>query len=145
MNTFFQEVREFNQTFGLPVKSGPVVDSNLRDRLVLFKKIISDEVNEVDEIIAKLDGETIDPLEVLTDVADWLGDIVVYCTSESVRLGIPMEDVLRLIMHSQYSKLVDSKPLIRDGKVQKGPNFVAPEPRIRALLNSIRYAKGLQE
>ena len=49
--------------------------------------------------------------DVLADMSDWLGDIVVYCASEARRWGLPLSDVLNVIMESNFSKLgADGKP-----------------------------------
>lgn len=124
MNPFFQSVREFNQTFGIPAQEEPRIESHTRVRR--FKEILYEELQEADAIID------------IADLADWLGDIIVYCTSEACRHGIPLEQVLSIIMESNASKLgADGKPIIENGKVQKGPGYWKPEPRIRKLLLGI--------
>ena len=52
------------------------------------------------------------------------------------RRGIPLEDVLQIIMDSNASKLgADGKPIYdANGKFLKGPNYWKPEPKIRELL-----------
>jgi len=69
-------------------------------------------------------------------IADLLADIIVYCQSEAVRYGIPLEEVLQIVMDSNETKLgADGKSIKdSDGKFLKGPNFVPPEPAIRKLL-----------
>lgn len=116
-------------------------------RMEDFKKIMQKELDEADDIIEKLKAEWAnqkasgsEPLysaiAFLTDLADWLGDITVYCRSESERYGIPMDDVLSIIMQSNFSKLgVDGQPIYdENGKVCKGPFYWKPEPKIQALL-----------
>lgn len=105
-------------------------------RLSAFKKILLDEVSEVDEIIDKVsDDISYSQIEFLTDMADWLGDIQVYCACEMARLGIPLKETLEIIMQSNFSKLgEDGQPIISEGKVQKGPGYWKPEPRIKAML-----------
>jgi hypothetical protein len=80
---------------------------------------------------------------IIVQMADLLGDIVVYCASEARRWGIPLPQVLELIMLSNESKLgADGKP-IKDAndKFEKGPNYWKPEPAIEHLL---RYGgKGI--
>lgn len=119
-------------------------------RLVQFKKIMQDEVKEVQDIIDGIstgvrhkDGvpeeEAYNFIDALTDLADWLGDITVYCASEAQRYGIPMKDVLTIIMDSNFSKLgEDGQPIIKDGKVQKGPHYWKPEPLIKELFYRLR-------
>ena len=74
----------------------------------------------------------------MTDLADWLGDIVVYCASEARRWGIPLNRVLNVIMESNFSKLdADGQPIYDErGKVMKGPNYWKPEPKIKEVLDS---------
>jgi len=83
----------------------------------------------------------------LVEIADLLGDIVVYCRSEALKYGIPLEGVLDIIMDSNESKLgADGLPIYNeDGKFLKGPNYWRPEPMIRALLLShgARFEKGI--
>jgi len=77
-------------------------------------------------------------LAILTEMSDWLGDIVVYCASEAKRWGLPLNKILGVIMESNFSKLgADGQPIYDDrGKVMKGPGYWKPEPRIRELLSS---------
>jgi predicted HAD superfamily Cof-like phosphohydrolase len=92
-------------------------------------------VHEIDEIVelAKAGGSAAD---IAVAIADLLGDIVVYCRSEALKYGLPLEDVLDVIMDSNESKLgADGKPIYDgNGKFLKGPNYWKPEPRIKALL-----------
>ena len=79
-----------------------------------------------------------DPADVLTAIADLLGDVIVYCRSEALKYGLPLEDVLDVIMDSNESKLgADGNPIYDgNGKFLKGPNYWKPEPKIKALLES---------
>jgi len=74
--------------------------------------------------------------QTLVAIADWLGDINVYLRSEALKFGIPHEAILNIVMGSNFTKLQANGEPIKDenGKVQKGPNFVAPEEAIEALL-----------
>ena len=77
-----------------------------KERLEKFKSILSEEVEEADEIIENMSKSPSDQLESFTMLADWLGDIMVYCASEARRWGIPIEHVLKDIMESNFSKSV---------------------------------------
>lgn len=138
----YARIKEFNKTFGLPAPSVPTLGSRLEllSRLEKFKEIILKEVDEVDDIIdAVKDGK--DPLEVAVMLSDWTMDIVVYAISEATRHGLPSEAILHIIMNSQVSKLgPGGQPIIADGKVQKGPNYVAPEPMIKNYLEALMHA-----
>ena len=78
------------------------------------------------------------PIDIAVAIADVLGDIIVYCRSEALKYGIPLEAVLDIIMDSNESKLgADGNPIYdANGKFLKGPNYWKPEPRIRALLEA---------
>ena len=107
------------------------------DRLRKFKATLLDEVNEIDDIVTAVEGR-VDSLDVLVAVADLLGDVIVYCRSEALKYGIPLEEVLAIIMDSNESKLgADGKPIYDgNGKFLKGPNYWKPEPKIRELLKA---------
>jgi predicted HAD superfamily Cof-like phosphohydrolase len=72
----------------------------------------------------------------LVAIADLLGDLIVYCRSEALKFGIPLEEVLEVIMDSNESKLgADGKPIYDgNGKFLKGPSYWKPEPKIKQLL-----------
>lgn len=65
-----------------------------------------------------------------------LGDVIVYCRSEALKYGFPLEEVLDIIMDSNESKLdAEGNPIYDvNWKFLKGPNYWKPEPRIRDLL-----------
>ena len=139
---FFLRINKFNEIYGIENHYKPtLLDVK---RLENFKHIISDEIAEVDAIIEKykqkLSGDQTlseeKKLELLTDVSDWLGDIVVYATSEARRFGIDLKEILHIIMESNFSKLdTNGKPILDErGKILKGPNYWKPEPKISELL-----------
>lgn len=127
-----------NRTYDIPCLDAPDVGDELdglTSRLKDFKVILRHEVDELDEIIWADDGTG---LHRLVDLSDLLGDIIVYCLSEAKRHGIPIWEVLGIIMESNMTKLgADGKP-IKDtrGKFLKGPGFQPPEPKITKLLRS---------
>lgn len=124
----------------------------LINRVESFQKTLSAEVEEADDICrwlalgkkpikdasGRATGDYIiyDELEFLTDMADWLGDVVVYCVSEMAKYGIPMKAALGIIMASNFSKLdANGKPIYdKFGKVLKGPGYWKPEPQLRQML-----------
>lgn len=140
---FYSDIKKFNSIYNLDSHDRPTV-LNV-ERLENFHNILSEEVDEVHDIVAKfrkLQGDKSqlseqDRIEVLTDLSDWLGDLVVYCASEARRWGIPLKGVLDVIMQSNFSKLdADGNPIMDErGKVMKGPNYWKPEPKISELLN----------
>lgn len=132
---FAHRIAAMNAMYKLPANDRPTLPADVVDRLVKFKATLLDEVHEIDEIV-KLSKEGGAPLDIAVAIADLLGDIVVYCRSEALKYGLPLEDVLDVIMDSNESKLgADGKPIYdANGKFLKGPSYWRPEPRIRALL-----------
>ena len=134
--SFLQDIEKFNEMYRLP---SPPVPSLTHERLGSFYRILGEELEEVSDIILSLEEDgKIKHSEILTDIADWLGDIVVYCVSEMRRYGLKPEKVLGIIMQSNFSKLgEDGKPIYDErGKVLKGPGYWKPEPQIKAYIES---------
>ena len=102
----------------------------------------SDDPNYIEDLVAAYERDTNCKLEVnMTALADTLGDLNVYDTSEFLRWGFPMMTILNTIMESQASKLDENgKPLkSEDGaKFIKGPYFESPEAKIREILDSYK-------
>ena len=133
--SFAQRIAAMNAMYQLPAYDHPALPADVADRLTKFKATLLDEVHEIDEIIAlSRNGGAANDIAVA--IADLLGDIVVYCRSEALKYGLPLEEVLDVIMDSNESKLgADGKPIYdANGKFLKGPNYWKPEPRIKALL-----------
>lgn len=140
--SFAMDIHKFNEMYKLPIAGIPSLAAveNPIQRLKDFKVILLNEIDEVDDIIATLEEK--DPqlraIDVLTELADWLGDIQVYCASEMAKFGIPLNSTLGIIMQSNFSKLgADGKPIYDErGKVQKGPGYWKPEPRLKEMLQN---------
>ena len=148
MNSFLNLIRAMNDMCELPVNNIPATDMNMAEQLQNFKKIMMDEIAEIDDIIlnpehaanirSKMAAGDIDDtvLDAHVALADLLADIVVYCFSESIKHGIYLPAVLHHVMVSNFSKLgADGQP-IKDGngKFLKGPNYVPPEKAIKTFL-----------
>ena len=149
---FPRQIEKMNEMYRLPAHGLPVLPKDPVKQLANFKDILAEEVNEIDDIIEMLNNfpdlrnspeETDEQwqkrknLAVMTAIADLLGDVIVFCRSEALKFGIPLEDILNIIMESNFSKLgADGKPIYDErNKVQKGPAYYKPEPKISALLN----------
>jgi len=132
---FAKRIAAMNAMYKLPACDSPALPEDVAGRLAKFKATLMDEVHEIDEIVA-LAQKGAEPAEILTAMADLLGDVIVYCRSEALKYGLPLEDVLDVIMDSNESKLgADGKPIYdANGKFLKGPGYWKPEPKIRALL-----------
>lgn len=126
---FFVDIQKFNEIYKLPINEKPTLLGI--ERLKNFKNILLEEVNEVDDIIKKYESGAPQE-EVLTDLSDWLGDMVVYIASECKKHGLDLNKTLEIIMQSNFSKLgEDGNPIYDErGKVMKGPNYWRPEPKI---------------
>ena len=135
--SFADRIAAMNAMYKLPAHDDPVLPANVAERLVKFKATLLDEVHEIDDIVkhAQSGGDT---AAIAVAIADLLGDIIVYCRSEALKYGLPLEAVLDIIMDSNESKLgADGKPIYdANGKFLKGPNYWKPEPKIKALLEA---------
>ena len=135
--SFAQRIAAMNAMYKLPAHAAPALPANVTDRLVKFKATLLDEVHEIDDIV-QLANNGGSAADIAVALADLLGDIMVYCRSEALKYGLPLEEVLDIIMDSNESKLgADGNPIYdANGKFLKGPGYWKPEPKIRALLEA---------
>jgi predicted HAD superfamily Cof-like phosphohydrolase len=143
---FYQDIAKFNDIYKLPSHTAPTLRSP--ERVRTFHEILAEEVSEGLDLATKyeaalaaagdgaLQGDA--ALDVLTEMADWLGDLIVYCASEARQWGLPLDRVLKVIMQSNFSKLgADGRPIYdQRGKVMKGPHYWKPEPKIKEILGA---------
>lgn len=144
--TFAQRILMMNEMYKLPVRYLPTLEeTGTINRISNFRITLWDELNEANDIVDALDDGASD-LDALVMLADWLGDIVVYCRSEALKYGIPLEEVLEIIMDSNESKLgADGEPIYNEqGKFMKGSNYWKPEPKIRELLEAKMKQSALE-
>lgn len=135
-SAFAARIATMNAMYRLAAHNSPTIPPDVADRLVKFKATLTDEVQEVEDIVTMAKSGA-SKLEVAVAIADLLGDIIVYCRSEALKYGLPLEQVLDVIMDSNESKLgADGNPIYdQNGKFLKGPNYWKPEPKIRELLS----------
>jgi predicted HAD superfamily Cof-like phosphohydrolase len=135
---FAERIALMNAMYRLPAHAVPTLTPDTAARLRKFKATLLDEVHEIDEIIGAAEAGAA-PIELAVGLADLLGDLIVYCRSEALKYGLPLEAVLDIIMDSNESKLgADGQPIYdANDKFLKGPNYWKPEPRIRALLEQL--------
>lgn len=148
--SFENDIEKFNAMYKMRVSVWPSLNIGMSvvQRLKDFKSILGKELNEIDDIINKVEIQEAAPfvhngvavateLEVLTDLADLFGDLQVYCASEMCKFGLPVMDVLQIIMQSNFSKMgANGLPIYNEeGKLEKGPNYYKPEPMISKLLD----------
>lgn len=139
LRSFDSKILYMNGMYKLPIAPYPslaYLGEPASERLAKFDDVLKEECRELDEIWSSTTQLQHADIDVLTNLADLLGDIVVYCYSEAAKFGIPMGEVLNIIMDSNFSKLgEDGKPIYdQRGKVQKGPFYWKPEEKIKALL-----------
>ena len=142
---FYQAISRFNRMYKLHENDQPTLLGP--ERVGNFHAILLEEVEEGLDLMKNYEAAQAEGagmlsedqrLAILTEMSDWLGDIVVYCASEAKHWGLPLNKILGVIMESNFSKLgADGQPIYDDrGKVMKGPGYWKPEPRIRELLSS---------
>ena len=137
---FQTQIRSFNKMYKLDCNDAPCLPHGYQaaaKRIEDFMDILHEEVNEGNAIIDKL--RVVGPLpEVLADIADWLGDIQVYCASEMRKFGLDNDNTLHIIMLSNFSKRDEDGEPIYDsrGKVLKGANYWAPEQFLRKRIST---------
>lgn len=149
IKSFEGKILFFNGMYKLPVAPYPSLNflgEHPVTRLQKFKETLQNELNEVEDIIAKFSAtHYVFPLskeeeaKLLADIADWLGDIQIYCASEMAKFGIPINETLRIIMQSNFSKLQADGTVKYDenGKVEKGPGYWKPEPLLKDMLQAL--------
>ena len=138
--TFANRIKRMNEMMELPCPNKLTAPPH--DRVHQFQNVLGDELGELTDSIDQCKPYDADTMLLLDGVdmvayADCLGDMTVFIRSEAARCGIPLEQVVSLIMDSQDSKLDENgKPIkAADGsKFLKGPNYRPPEPAIKKLL-----------
>lgn len=118
--------------YGLPVNDKPTLSTH--ERFNNLRDILKEEIDEGYDIHKMFGSE--EDIDILVAMADWYCDIMVYCSTQMAEMGIPTEEVMNIIMDSNFSKLGDDgKPIYDErGKVLKGDKYWKPEPKIKELL-----------
>lgn len=128
-----QSVIDFHKKFGHPVRDTPQTIS--REEAKQAFGFIDEEVGELVDALWS-DGACdlagccdADYEPDLVEIADALGDIVVTAYGKAIRHGIDLDLVLAEIMRANMSKTANGM-----GKIQKGPDYKAPD--IAAVLKA---------
>lgn len=115
------QVREFHETYGLPVKPAPDISDAKTNALRI--NLLAEELDELKEALEA--GDVVEVLDALTDLQYVL---------DGAYLSFGLHDVkdaaFNEVQRSNMSKLgADGKPIRResDGKILKGPNFFEPD------------------
>lgn len=119
--TTLEQVKEFHETYGLPVKSAPDISDAKTNALRI--NLLAEELDELQEALDA--GDIVEVLDALTDLQYVL---------DGAYLSFGLHDVkdtaFAEVQRSNMSKLgEDGKPIRRetDGKILKGPNFFEPD------------------
>ena len=145
MSQFSEDIAKFNAMYKLPAPTSPTLNAvgDPVARLKAFKNILAEELEEIEAVIKTVELAANHHMgtdnSALTELADLLGDIQVYCASEMAKFGLSNDKVLEIIMQSNLSKLgADGNPIYDErGKVQKGPNYWKPEPKLSEMIGQI--------
>ena len=120
MKTTLEQVREFHETYGLPVKSARDISDEKTNRLRI--NLLAEELEELQEALDN--GDIVETLDALIDLQYVLDGAFL-----SFGLQNKKEAAFAEVHSSNMSKLgEDGKPIRResDGKVMKGPNYFKP-------------------
>lgn len=116
-----EQVQEFHETYGLPVKDAPDLSCPQTNELRI--NLLAEELEELQEAIK--DNDPVEVLDALIDLQYVL---------DGAFLSFGLRDVkdaaFNEVHRSNMSKLgEDGKPIRRegDGKVMKGPNYFKPD------------------
>jgi predicted HAD superfamily Cof-like phosphohydrolase len=118
MNRIQLQVTEFHKKFGVPVGERPAMPPRARCDLRL--KLMYEELWELEEALL----DTWQGYD-LSAVADALGDLLYVVFGTAVECGIDMQPIVDEIHKSNLTK--DGGGQRADGKVLKGPGYVAPD------------------
>mgnify|MGYP003352891240 CR=1 FL=1 len=147
LGKFLKDVEKFNEMYKLP--NNDTLTPLGAARIKNFMDILNEEVQEGNDLLSSMDFYSHDEIPTLSnedaaELADWLGDIIIYCASEARRWGIPLDKTLKIIMESNFSKLDEYGNPIYDerGKVLKGPNYWKPEPKLTKMLSKPKTKKN---
>ena len=137
LDGFFKTIRDEVDEYQVDVKGG----LSIREKLVALQL----KASQATDATSPADMASLEVLRqcVLTDIADWFSDLVVYIRSEAMKFGIPLEDTLDAVMASNFSKIkggANGTPVYdENGKVQKDLScFIPPEPAIRTVLFGLK-------
>lgn len=121
LKTSLDMVREFHETYGLPVEETQHL-SDEKTRLLRIN-LLQEEVDELKQALA--DDDILEVLDALTDIQYVLDGAYLSFGLHDVKM-----DAMAEVHRSNMSKLgADGKPIRResDGKVMKGPNYFRPD------------------
>ncbi len=116
-----EQVQEFHETYGLPVKDTPDISDEKTNALRI--NLLAEELEELQDALK--DGDMVEVLDALTDLQYVLDGAYLSFGLHGVKAAAFDE-----VHASNMSKLgEDGNPIRResDGKVLKGPNYWKPD------------------
>lgn len=129
MQTNFQKVGEFMRCMGQDVKTSPM--NTVDKRLINLRMVlIAEEAGELGAEFLDLLESTDNPPK-LRNLAKELTDLLYVVYGAGQAFGIDLDKCFEEVHNSNLSKLGNNgRPVYRDdGKVVKGPNYMAPDMR----------------
>lgn len=134
LERFMLDIMAMNKMYELPINTTPKPPT--QQELIDFYITLSDELKEI--LTTPTQPPTQSPTDSLVPLADVLADIVVYCFSQALKHGLNIDEHLRIVMASNFSKLgPDGQPIKNEqGKFLKGPNYFPPEPKLKEEIES---------
>lgn len=123
LNHAMEQVKEFHRTFGHPVEEAPTRLAELRKNART-----SWMQEELDEYYAA---------QTIYDEADALIDLIYFALGTFVEMGIKPQQIFDIVQKANMDKVWPDGTVHRreDGKVQKPPEWEAPEPKIIAEID----------
>lgn len=119
--TTLEQVREFHETYELPVRDAPYLSCAQTNELRI--NLLAEELEELQDAIK--DNDPVEVLDALVDLQYVLDGAFLSFGLHDVK-----ESAFNEVHRSNMSKLgEDGKPIRRegDGKVMKGPNYFKPD------------------
>ncbi len=116
-----EQVREFHETYGLPVKDRADVSGEKVNALRI--NLLAEELDELREALAA--GDLVETLDALIDLQYVLDGAFLSFGMHGLK-----EAAFDEVHRSNMSKLgADGKPIVRpeDGKILKGPDYFKPD------------------
>jgi predicted HAD superfamily Cof-like phosphohydrolase len=119
--TTLEQVKEFHETYGLPVLAVPDISNEKTNKLRI--NLLAEELEELQEALEE--GDIVEVLDALVDLQYVLDGAFL-----SFGLHPVKEAAFNEVHRSNMSKLdANGKPIRResDGKILKGPNYFEPD------------------
>lgn len=120
INDLQAAVYEFNKIGGQYCAEEMGLPDTLDKELAIVRQLsfVREEIYETDDALTLKD---------FNEAVDGAGDILYVALHLFNQLGVDANVVLREIQRSNMSKFVDGEAIMKDGKIQKGPDYFKPD------------------